>query len=70
MPISHITTIIEDSARSLISIENEVLLISNDIREKVMEMQPVQQEMSNLITQRDALLATASSITAFMERNK
>lgn len=70
MPISHITTIIEDSARSLISIENEVLLISNDIREKVKEMQRVQQEMSNLITQRDALLATASSITAFMERNK
>ena len=70
MPISHITTIIEDSARSLISIEYEVLLISNDIREKVKEMQRVQQEMSNLITQRDALLATASSITAFMERNK
>lgn len=70
MPISHITTIIEDSARSLISIENEVLLISNDIKAKVQEMQQVQKELSNLVTQRDALLATASQLTAFMERNR
>lgn len=70
MPVSHISSIMEDSARSLISIENEVLLISNDIKAKVQEMQQVQKELSNLVTQRDALLATASQLTAFMERNR
>lgn len=59
-----------DSARSLISIENEILLIHGDIRGKVEEMKRVQQELSNLVSQRDALLATASNLTAFMERNK
>ena len=70
MPMSHISSIMEDSARSLISLENEVLLISNDIKAKVQEMQRVQKELSNLVTQRDALLATASQLTAFMERNR
>ena len=68
--MSHISSIMEDSARSLISLENEVLLISNDIKAKVQEMQRVQKELSNLVTQRDALLATASQLTAFMERNR
>lgn len=70
MPLSHISDVMADSARSLISIENEILLIHSDIRGKVEEMKRVQQELSNLVSQRDALLATASSLTAFMERNK
>ena len=53
---------ISDTSRAILELEGKVSEFDRDIRAKVEELLRVQQELSSLITHRDALTATIKLI--------
>ena len=53
---------ISDMSRAILEMEREVSKFDADIRNKVAELLKVQQELSMLVTHRDALMGTIKQI--------
>lgn len=68
MPTVTISEVAMDAMTSIIELEKEALLIDAEIRGKVIALGQLQKEMSNLITQRDALWATAHTLADFVDK--
>lgn len=69
MPQVTISQLAIDAMESIVVIEQQALLIDAEIRAKVVALGKLQQEMSNLITQRDALWATAHTFADFVDQH-
>ena len=61
------TVAISDTSRAILELEGEVSNFDADIRAKVAELLRVQQELSSLITHRDALTATIKLIADYRQ---
>ena len=60
---------ISDTSRAILELEGEVSNFDSDIRAKVAELLKVQQELSALITHRDALMSTVKLISDYRQAN-
>lgn len=58
---------ISDTSRAILELEGKVSEFDKDIRTKVEELLRVQQELSSLITHRDALTATIKLIADYRQ---
>ena len=58
---------ISDTSRAILELEGKVSEFDKDIRAKVEELLRVQQELSSLITHRDALTATIKLIADYRQ---
>lgn len=58
---------ISDTSRAILELEGKVSEFDRDIRVKVEELLRVQQELSSLITHRDALTATIKLIADYRQ---
>ncbi len=58
---------ISDTSRAILELEGKVSEFDRDIRAKVEELLRVQQELSSLITHRDALTATIKLIADYRQ---
>lgn len=56
---------ISDTSRAILELEGEVSNFDADIRAKVAELLKVQQELSRMVTHRDALIATIKQISDY-----
>lgn len=56
---------ISDVSRALLEMEREVSLFDADIRNKLAELLKVQQELSMLVTHRDALVGTIKQLSDY-----
>lgn len=56
---------ISDASRALLELEREVSKFDDDIRNKVADLLKVQQELSRLVTHRDALISTIKQISDY-----
>lgn len=56
---------ISDMSRAILEMEREVSKFDADIRNKVTELLKVQQELSMLVTHRDALMGTIRQISDY-----
>ena len=54
-----------DTSRAILELEGEVSNFDADIRSKVAELLKVQQELSRMVTHRDALIATIKQISDY-----
>jgi hypothetical protein len=61
---------LSDTSRALVEIETTVTDLDKDINAKALELIRIQQEMSQLITQRDALLGTSAQIQQYRNQNE
>lgn len=59
------TVAISDTSRAIQELEREVSNFDADIRAKVAELLKVQQELSRMVTHRDALIATIKQISDY-----
>ena len=59
------TIAISDTSRAILELEGEVSNFDADIRAKVAELLKVQQELSRMVTHRDALIATIKQISDY-----
>lgn len=59
------TVAISDTSRAIQELEGEVSNFDADIRAKVAELLKVQQELSRMVTHRDALIATIKQISDY-----
>ncbi len=59
------TVAISDTSRAILELEGEVSNFDADIRAKVAELLKVQQELSRMVTHRDALIATIKQISDY-----
>ena len=59
------TIAISDTSRAILELEGEVSNFDSDIRAKVAELLKVQQELSRMVTHRDALIATFKQISDY-----
>lgn len=59
------TVAISDTSRAILELEREVSNFDADIRGKVAELLKVQQELSRMVTHRDALIATIKQISDY-----
>lgn len=58
---------ISDASRAILELDGKVSEFDRDIREKVAELLRVQQELSALVTHRDALTATIKLISNYRQ---
>lgn len=58
---------ISDTSRAILELEGKVSEFDRDIRAKVEELLRVQQELSSLVTHRDALTATIKLISDYRQ---
>lgn len=63
------TVAISDTSRAILELEREVSNFAADIRGKVADLLKIQQELSRMVTHRDALIATIKQISDYRHGN-